>query len=270
MIESLQAFHPILQALVATTYTWAMTVLGAATVFLTKGISRRMLDGMLGFAAGVMIAISYWSLLAPAIEMSRGTRLPAWFPVAIGFLIGALFLYGLDKVLPHLHLGAPTAEAEGVATTWRRATLLIMAITLHNIPEGLAVGVAFGAAAADTGVTTVSAALAVALGIGIHNLPEGAVVAMLLRCENISRAKSFFYGQLSAVVEPIAAVVGASAVLLVQPIMPFALAFAAGAMLFVVIEEVVPESQRGGNQDFAAISAILGFLLMMILEVAVG
>ncbi|HCG98854.1 MAG: dihydroorotate dehydrogenase [Candidatus Aquicultor primus] len=270
MIESLQALHPILQALVATIYTWAMTALGAATVFLTKGISRRMLDGMLGFAAGVMIAISYWSLLAPAIEMSRGTRLPAWFPAATGFLVGALFLYGLDKVLPHLHLGAPTAEAEGVATTWRRATLLIMAITLHNIPEGLAVGVAFGVAAADTGVTTVSAAFAVALGIGMHNFPEGAVVAIPLRCENISRAKSFFYGQLTAVVEPVAAVVGASAVLLLQPIMPYALAFAAGAMLFVVIEEVVPESQRGGNADFATIGAILGFLLMMILEVVIG
>jgi ZIP family zinc transporter len=245
-----------------------MTVLGAATVFLTKGISRRTLDGMLGFAAGVMIAISYWSLLAPAIEMSSGTRLPAWFPAAAGFSAGAFFLYGLDKVLPHLHLGAPTAEAEGVATTWRRATLLIMAITLHNIPEGLAVGVAFGAAVADTGVTTISAALAVALGIGIHNLPEGAVVALSLRCENVSKARSFFFGQLTATVEPIFAVIGAAAVLLVRPAMPYALAFAAGAMLFVVIEEVVPESQRGGNHDFATIGAILGFLLMMILEVA--
>jgi ZIP family zinc transporter len=270
MIAFLQNFHPIIQALLATSFTWAMTALGAATVFAARDVSKRVLDTMLGFAAGVMIAASYWSLLAPAIEMSSGGNLPVWLPPAAGFLIGAIFLRGIDKILPHLHLGFPTEEAEGIKTSWRRSTLLILAITLHNIPEGLAVGVSFGAAAAGLPSATIAGAIALAIGIGIQNFPEGLAVSMPLRREGMSRRQSFQYGQLSGLVEPIAGVIGAAAVLVARPILPYALAFAAGAMIFVVVEELVPESQRGGNTEFATMGAIIGFVLMMILDVAFG
>ncbi len=262
--------HPIIQALMATYFTWAVTALGAAVVFTAKDISRRVLDGMLGFAGGVMIAASFWSLLAPAIEMSKGKNIPAWFPAAAGFLTGSLFLWGIDKTLPHLHLNFPMEEAEGIKTTWRRSVLLILAITLHNFPEGLAVGVAFGAVAADFPSATLGGAVALAIGIGIQNFPEGAAVSVPLRREGMSRLKSFWYGQLSAVVEPIAAVIGAGAVFLARPILPYALSFAAGAMIFVVVEELVPESQRGGNTDLATIGAMIGFVVMMVLDVAFG
>ena len=268
MIAFLQSLSPVIQALLATCFTWAMTALGAATVFATKDVSKRVLDTMLGFAAGVMIAASYWSLLAPAIEMSEGGNLPAWLPAAAGFLLGAIFLRGVDKVLPHLHLGFPTEEAEGIKTSWRRSTLLILAITLHNIPEGLAVGVAFGAAAAGFPSATIAGAIALAIGIGIQNFPEGLAVSMPLRREGMSRRKSFWYGQLSGLVEPIAGVIGAAVVILAQPILPYALAFAAGAMIFVVVEELIPESQRGGNTDLATMGAIIGFAVMMMLDVA--
>jgi len=265
-----QNLHPVVQALLATCFTWAMTALGAATIFMTKEISRRVLDAMLGFAGGVMIAASYWSLLAPAIEMSEGKDIPAWVPAVAGFLFGGIFLWGIDKVLPHLHLGFPTTEAEGVKTSWQRSTLLITAITLHNIPEGLAVGVAFGSLAAGLPSASFGAALALALGIGIQNFPEGMAVSMPLRREGMSRRKSFWYGQLSAIVEPVAGVIGAAAVIIAQPILPYALAFAAGAMIFVVIEEVVPEAQRGGNTDLATMGGMLGFTVMMLLDVAFG
>lgn len=270
MFDVLQGLHPVLQALLATCFTWAMTAAGAAIVFTTKEVSRKVLDAMLGFAAGVMIAASYWSLLAPAIEMSEGKAIPAWLPAVIGFLAGGLFLRAIDKVLPHLHIGFPTEEAEGVKTAWRRSTLLILAITLHNIPEGLAVGVAFGALAAGLPATTLGAAVALAIGIGIQNFPEGLAVSMPLRREGLSRRKSFWYGQLSGFVEPVAGVIGAAAVIIAQPILPYALAFAAGAMIFVVIEELVPEAQRGGNTDLATMGGMVGFAVMMLLDVALG
>jgi ZIP family zinc transporter len=270
VINFFQNLHPIIQALLATCFTWAMTAMGAALVFTIKGVNRRLLDAMLGFAGGVMIAASYWSLLAPAIAMSEGKSIPAWVPAVTGFLLGGIFLRGVDKVLPHLHLGFPTAEAEGVKTSWQRSTLLVLAITLHNIPEGLAVGVAFGALAAGLPSASLGAAIALAIGIGIQNFPEGLAVSMPLRREGLSRSKSFWYGQLSGLVEPIAGVIGAAAVIIAQPILPYALAFAAGAMIFVVIEEVVPEAQRGGNADLATMGGMVGFAVMMLLDVALG
>jgi ZIP family zinc transporter len=270
MITFLQTLHPVQQALLATLFTWFLTALGAGTVFLAKDVSRKMLDGMLGFAAGVMIAASFWSLLAPAIEMAVGTAMPAWVPAVTGFLLGGVFLRGMDRLLPHLHLGFPREEAEGIETSWPRSTLLILAITLHNIPEGLAVGVAFGAVVAGFPSATIATAVALAIGIGIQNFPEGLAVAMPLRREGLSRLKSFWYGQLSGLVEPVAGVFGAAAVLLARPLLPYALGFAAGAMIFVVVEEVVPESQRGGNADLATLGAMLGFAVMMVLDVAFG
>jgi ZIP family zinc transporter len=263
-----QNLNPVLQALVATGFTWAMTALGAVVVFAARDFSRRVLDAMLGFAGGVMIAASYWSLLAPAIAMSEGKDIPAWVPAVAGFLLGGIFLRGVDRVIPHLHLGFPISEAEGIKTSWHRSTLLVLAITLHNIPEGLAVGVAFGALAAGLPSATLGAAIALAIGIGIQNFPEGLAVSLPLRREGMSRLKSFWYGQLSAVVEPIAGVIGAAAVIIAQPILPYALAFAAGAMIFVVIEEVIPEAQRGGNTDLATAGGMVGFAVMMLLDVA--
>jgi ZIP family zinc transporter len=268
MSDFLQSIHPVVQALLATCFTWAMTSLGAAVVFTSKEISRRLLDGMLGFAGGVMIAASFWSLLAPAIEMSADKSIPSWFPALVGFIAGGIFLRGIDKILPHLHLGLPIEEAEGIKTSWKRSTLLILAITLHNIPEGLAVGVAFGSVSVGFGSATLSAAIALAIGIGIQNFPEGLAVSMPLRREGMSRMKSFWYGQLSGIVEPIAGVIGAAAVIIAKPILPYALGFAAGAMIFVAVEEVIPESQRGGNTDLATMGAMIGFSVMMVLDVA--
>lgn len=270
MIAYIQTLHPVLQALLATGFTWGVTALGAATVFATKEVSRKLLDFMLGFAAGVMIAASYWSLLAPSIEMSEGMRVPVWFPAVVGFLSGAVFLRGIDSILPHLHLGLPIEKAEGLKTTWQRTILLVLAITLHNFPEGLAVGVAFGAAAQGIPAASVAGAVALAIGIGLQNFPEGIAVAMPLRRNGVTPLKSFWYGQLSAVVEPIAGVLGAAAVILIRPILPYALAFAAGAMIFVVVEEVVPESQCGGNPDLATMGTMFGFAVMMLLDVALG
>lgn len=270
MGDLIQNLHPVIQALLATCFTWAVTALGAATVFTAKGVSRKVLDGMLGFAGGVMVAASFWSLLAPAIEMSEGKDVPSWFPAMGGFLTGGIFLRAMDKILPHLHIGFPIEEAEGIKTSWRRSTLLVLAITLHNIPEGLAVGVAFGAVAAGLPSATFAGAVALAIGIGIQNFPEGLAVSMPLRREGMSRLKCFWYGQLSAMVEPIAAVIGAGAVISAEPILPYALAFAAGAMIFVVVEELIPESQRGGNPDLATMSAMIGFAVMMTLDVAFG
>jgi ZIP family zinc transporter len=270
MIVLVQSLHPVLQALLGTCFTWGVTALGAATVFARKDLSRKVLDAMLGFAGGVMIAASYWSLLAPAIEMSEGQTLPAWFPATVGFLLGGVFLRVADRLLPHLHAGFPMEEAEGVKTTWRQTTLLILAITLHNVPEGLAVGVAFGAVAAGLPSATLGGAIALALGIGLQNFPEGLAVSMPLRRTGMSQLKSFWYGQMSGMVEPIAGVIGAAAVIAAEAILPYALAFAAGAMIFVVIEEVVPESQRGGNTDLATLGGMLGFAVMMMLDVALG
>jgi len=270
MFDWLSGFSPIIQALLATCFTWFVTALGASAVFFFKKIDRQVLDGMLGFAAGVMIAASYWSLLAPAIEMAEESGGPAWVPATVGFLLGGGFLWGVDKILPHLHLGMPTEEAEGLKTSWRRSILLVLAITLHNFPEGLAVGVAFGAVAADLPSASLAAAAALALGIGIQNFPEGAAVSIPLRREGMSRLKSFWYGQLSGTVEPIAGVLGAVAVVAMRPILPYALAFAAGAMIFVVVEELIPESQLESSTDVATMGAMLGFAVMMTLDVALG
>jgi len=269
-MDLLQSLHPVIQALIGTTFTWGVTALGAAVIFMRKDPSRQLLDGMLGFAGGVMIAASYWSLLAPAIEIAQGGQLPAWLPAATGFLLGGVFLRGADRFLPHLHLGFSLEEAEGMKTTWRRTTLLVIAITLHNRPGGLAVGGAFGAAAAGFPSATLAGAMTLALGIGLQNFPEGVAVALPLRRTGMSRLKSFWYGQLSGMVEPIAGMIGAAAVLSAKTILPYALGFAAGAMIFVVIEEVIPEAQRGGNTDLATLTAMLGFALMMILDVAFG
>jgi ZIP family zinc transporter len=269
MIHTFQNLHPIVQALLATCFTWGVTAAGASLVFFSRSANRKVLDVMLGFAGGVMVAASYWSLLAPAIEMSEGRGL-AWFPATAGFLLGALFLRLVDKILPHLHMGLPLSEAEGLKTTWQRVILLILAITLHNIPEGLAVGVAFGAAAAGFSSATLAGAISLAIGIGLQNFPEGAAVSMPLRREGMSPLKSFWYGQLSAVVEPIAGVIGAAAVMIAQPMLPYALGFAAGAMIYVVVEEVVPESQQSGNADWATMGFMLGFAVMMVLDVALG
>lgn len=270
MIDFIQNFNPVSQALIATAFTWGMTAFGAAAVFTARDMSRRMLDCMLGFAGGIMISASFWSLLAPAVEMSKGMDIPLWFPAVAGFLVGGAFLSGVDKVLPHLHFGFPMEQAEGIRTTWKRSTLLILAITLHNIPEGLAVGVAFGAVAAGYSSATLPAAIALAIGIGIQNFPEGLAISMPLRREGMSRLKSFWYGQLSAVVEPVAAVIGVIAVIAAKPLLPYALGFAAGAMIFVVVEEVVPESQRNGNADLATMGAMIGFAIMTVLDLAFG
>ena len=271
MVEYFITLHPVIQALCATIFTWGLTALGATVVFLfNEGISRKWLDGMLGFTGGVMIAASYWSLLAPAIEMSENGPMPKWFPAAVGFLTGAVFLRILDKFVPHLHINFDKSEREGVKTGWHRTTLLILAITLHNIPEGLAVGVAFGAVGLRLESADLGAAVALAIGIGLQNFPEGIAVAVPMRRMGASKFRSFWYGQLSAIVEPIAGVIGAAAVLYSAPILPYALSFAAGAMIFVVIEEVVPESQRDKYTDISTMGLIIGFIVMMILDVALG
>jgi zinc transporter, ZIP family len=271
MLDFIADLPVITQALVGTGFTWFMTALGAATIFLRRNPSQKLLDAMLGFAAGVMIAASYWSLLAPAIALAEELGgPPAWVPAVVGFLLGGVFLRGLDLVMPHLHLSAPPSEREGMETTWRRTTLLILAITLHNIPEGLAVGVAFGAAAAGLPAATTAGAVALAIGIGIQNFPEAMAVSMPLRRSGFTQFRSFWYGQLSGIVEPMAGVLGAWAVLASRAILPYALAFAAGAMIFVVIEELIPEAQCEGNADIATIGAMLGFAVMMTLDVALG
>lgn len=264
---------PIYQSLMGGLFTWGLTSLGAALVFFFRTINQKVLDAMLGFAAGVMIAASFWSLLSPSIEMAAAQGVITWLPAVVGFLTGGIFLRICDAYVPHLHLGFPTDEAEGPETSWRRATLLVLAITIHNIPEGLAIGVLFGAAASGieaAGGATVAAAVALAMGIGIQNFPEGTAVSVPLRREGLSVGKSFWYGQLSGVVEPISAVIGAAAVLMIQPILPYALAFAAGAMIYVVIEELVPESQLSGNTDIATMGTMVGFSIMMLLDVALG
>lgn len=268
------SIDPVYAALIATTFTWLVTAAGAGLVFFFKSLHRGVLDAMLGFTGGVMIAASFWSLLAPSIELSE-EMFPSmkWMPAAVGFGLGALFLYGLDKILPHVHINFKESEIEGVKTHWHRTTLLVLAITLHNIPEGLAVGVLFGAASTLTGpeqAEMIIAAVTLAIGIGIQNFPEGFAVAMPLRRQGVSRFKSFWYGQLSAIVEPIFGVLGAVAVIYMEPILPFALAFAAGAMIYVVVEEVIPETQRDKFTDVAVLGFMGGFLVMMILDVSLG
>ena len=275
--------NPIIQALYAGLFTWILTACGAGLVFFFKSSNRKLLDASLGFTGGVMIAASFWSLLSPAIEYVELqnelglSSTPGWLPPAIGFFAGALFLYFIDKLIPHLHLFAKEDEAEGPKTDLKKTVLLVLAIAIHNIPEGLAVGVAFGAVASPdllnldgSSVFTIGSAVALGMGIGIQNFPEGFAVSMPLRRMGVSKLKSWQWGQLSAIVEPIFAVIGAAIVMTVLPILPYALAFAAGAMIFIVVEEVIPESQRGGNTDLATMGLIAGFIVMMCLDVALG
>ncbi|MCK5156256.1 MAG: ZIP family metal transporter [Spirochaetales bacterium] len=270
MIQWLSQFSPVVQALIGTLFTWFVTALGAGLVFFFKKINKKVLDLMMGFAAGVMIAASFWSLLAPAIAMSEAIGGIPWVPALAGFLIGGLFLFAVDKLLPHLHPGFNLTEAEGIKTSWQRSILLVLAITIHNIPEGLAIGVAFGAAAAGYPSATVAGAVALAIGIGIQNFPEGTAVSVPLRREGMKRRKAFWYGQLSGMVEPISGVLGALAVIFIRPLLPYALAFAAGAMIYVVVEELVPESHTDQHSHFATWGAMIGFAVMMTLDVALG
>lgn len=269
-LEWFSGLTPVIQALSAGVFTWSITMLGSSLVFFTRELNRRLLDAMLGFAGGVMVAASYWSLLAPAIEIAENTMDNPWVPATIGFLLGGLCIWGLDKALPHLHIGFPLAEAEGIHTKWRRSVLLVSAITLHNIPEGLAIGVAFGGVIAGVESASLTAAIALAVGIGIQNFPEGTAVSMPLRAEGMKPLKAFWYGQLSAIIEPPAAMLGAAAVIYAAPILPYALAFAAGAMIYVVVEELIPEAQRSGNVDLVTLSFMVGFAVMMVLDVALG
>jgi len=268
IIDYFSSIDPILAAFYATMFTWFLTALGASFVFFFKNMNRIVLDGMLGFTGGVMIAASFWSLLSPAIEMSEGEGFIKVIPAAVGFLLGAMFIFGLDKILPHLHINFK--ETEGMKSPWQRTTLLVLAITLHNIPEGLAVGVLFGGVAAGIPEASIAGAVTLAIGIGIQNFPEGIAVSMPLRRMGMSRWKSFMYGQSSAIVEPIAGVLGAVAVTFFTPLLPYALAFAAGAMIFVVVEEVIPETQQDKNTDIATLGLIGGFIVMMTLDVALG
>lgn len=268
IVHYLEGISPILAAFYATMFTWGLTALGASTVFIFRTMNRVALDGMLGFTGGVMVAASFWSLLAPAIDMSGGDGFIKVIPASVGFLLGALFIFALDKTLPHLHINFK--ESEGVKTPWQRTTLLVLAITLHNIPEGLAVGVLFGGVAAGVPEASIASAVVLAIGIGIQNFPEGIAVSMPLKRMGMSSKKSFMYGQASALVEPIAGVLGALAVNFFTPILPYALAFAAGAMIFVVVEEVIPETQQDKNTDIATLGFIGGFIVMMVLDVALG
>lgn len=272
LLDWFKELSAVYQALIATTLTWLLTATGAAFVFMFKEVKRKWLDFMLGFTGGVMIAASFWSLLSPALEMSEKDWGPAfaWVPSAIGFIMGAGFIYLIDKILPHLHIHGQMNESEGIKTTWNRTILLVLAITLHNIPEGLAVGVSFGAVGMDYPDFSFGAAVALALGIGIQNFPEGIAVAIPLRRMGVSRAKSFFWGQLSAIVEPVAGVIGALAIVGAEPLLPYALSFAAGAMIYVVVEEVIPETQRDKYADFATMGVIMGFVVMMALDVGLG
>jgi len=267
LLNLLKNNSPLTNTLYATIFTWFMTAAGASLVFFVKKANKKILETMLGFAAGVMIAASFWSLLSPSIEMSENLPFPKWLPPAVGFLIGGLFLRVMDAVIPHQHFGTSDEEIEGIPTNLKTNTLLLLAVTLHNIPEGLAVGVAFGALIKANSVAALSAAISLAIGIGIQNFPEGTVISLPLRASGMSKFKSFFYGQLSGAVEPLAAIAGVIFVTTFQKILPFALSFAAGAMIYVVVEEVIPESQEGDNTDLATLSLMLGFVIMMILDV---
>lgn len=271
MIDFILQFDPVIQALFATLFTWGVTAAGAALVFFAKTVNQRLMDALLGFAAGVMIAASFWSLLAPGIEMAEQLGQIPWLTAVIGFLAGGVFMRVVDRVLPHLHPGLDMNQTEGIKTSWQRSTLLVLAITLHNIPEGLAVGVAFGAVSAGLPSASIGGAIALAIGIGLQNFPEGAAVSMPLRREGMGRMKSFMLGQASGFVEPIAGVLGAVFVLSMQSVLPYALCFAAGAMIFVVVEELIPESQQTDtNIDLVTMTTMVGFAVMMLLDVALG
>ena len=259
---------PILWAAGATGFTFAMTALGSTLVFFFRSAIRPQIQRVfLGFAAGVMIAASVFSLLLPAMEQAEASGVPGWLPTAGGFALGVLFLLLMDMLLPHLHPGA--VEAEGRSSSWKRTTLMVAAVTLHNIPEGMAVGLTF-ALAAQQESASLTAAAALALGIGLQNFPEGAAVSLPMRQEGIPAGRAFFYGALSGVVEPIFGVLVVLAAPLLQPAMPLLLSFAAGAMLYVVVEELIPEAHLGDHSNAGTLSVMGGFLLMMLLDVALG
>lgn len=268
MVEYFLSLDPVYQALVATTITWLATALGASVVFFAKNLKRKLMDSILGFAAGVMIAASFWSLLSPGIDMAKELGMNPWLTAALGFLSGGVLMRIVDKLLPHLHPDL-FHSPEGIKTSWRRSVLVVTAVTLHNIPEGFAIGVMFGAIASGAESITVASAVILAIGIGLQNIPEGAAVSMPLRREGLGRWKSFMIGQYSGMVEPVAGVLGALFVIKMQSMLPFALCFAAGAMMFVVVEELIPEAQSDKkNVDIATMATLIGFALMMILDVA--
>ena len=277
-MEAPRAFAELaapVQALLAGLATLALTAAGAALVVLGRLGRGAAFDAMLGFAAGVMLAASFWSLLDPAIAVAEAQGRSPWLSPALGLLAGAAFLGAADRLIPHLHPLLPRASAEGPRTHWSTATLLILAITLHNIPEGLAVGVAFGAAGAPPSAMlpappSLGAAIALAIGIGLQNVPEGAAVSLPLLAAGTTRWRSFLAGTASAGVEPVAAALGALAVESVAGILPYALSFAAGAMIYVVLEELIPSAHQGGRADLATLAAVSGFTLMMILDVGLS
>lgn len=262
---------PLQMALLGTGFTFFMTAVGAATVFFVKKeVNPKTQQAFLGFAAGVMIAASVWSLLIPAIDMAEEQNIAGWMPAAGGFVLGGLFLFALDRLLPHLHPGSH--QPEGPSSSWRRTTMLVLAVTLHNIPEGMAVGLSFGLAAVEHSPAGLAAAFSLALGMGLQNFPEGAAISLPLQKEGCSKLKSFVYGALSGIVEPIAGVIGVLLAVSVSGVMPWMLAFAAGAMIYVVVEELIPESQSqlGEHSHAGTIGTMAGFLIMMVLDVALG
>lgn len=262
--------NPVLLALIAGCFTWAMTALGSGMVFFFKNINKTILNTMLGLAAGVMVSAAFWSLLSPAVEMAEENGTVVWMPAVLGFLAGGVVLYLFDRILPHLHV--ESGHVEGMKSSFHRSLLLIFAITLHNLPEGFAVGVAFGGLGNPNSAMSLGAALTLTIGMGIQNFPEGAAVSIPLRRENYSIGKSFMIGQLSGIVEPIGAVMGAASVYYVSSILPYALSFAAGAMIYVVADELIPESQLGqdGESLYATTGFMLGFAIMMLLDIALG
>ena len=263
MINWFINLSPTIQALLATMFTWGVTMLGASIVLFFKKINKNIMDAMLGFAGGVMIAASFWSLLAPSIEMAESLNMIAWLVAFLGFFSGGVLLFIGDKIFDFY-------SRKSNLNKYKRITMLISSITLHNIPEGLVVGVAFGSLAYNLEGTTLLSACLLALGIGLQNFPEGTAVSVPLRREGISRKKSFMLGSLSGIVEPIAGVIGAILAMKIRTILPFLLAFAAGAMIYVVVEEIVPESQTNKRKDLMALFTLIGFSIMMILDVALG
>lgn len=271
MLTFLEEQNPILLAFLATLFTYSVTLIGASIVFLFKKVKKNIMDAMLGFAAGIMIAASFFSLLEPSLKMSESLKMIPWIVTTIGFISGGLLLFIGDRIFTKIDKKISKNKDENNKTkSLKRCIMLILSITLHNIPEGLAVGVAFGGIAYGIEGATLSSALMIALGIGIQNFPEGTAVSVPLRREGLSRKKAFFFGQLSGLVEPISGVLGALLVLKVRTLLPFLLAFAAGAMIYVVVEELIPESQTNKRKELMALFTLIGFSIMMILDVALG
>ena len=268
MIDFFNNFSPLEQAFLASLFSWAMTALGATTVFFSTREKGWMMDGALGFAAGIMIAASFWSLLAPAIGMGGRGFIPDWLPALVGFLAGGFTIWLIDQILPHFHPSAPDGQPEGVQTSWKGSTLLVLAVAIHNLPEGLALGVAFGAVAHGLPTATLAGAIALTIGMGFQNIPEGAAVSLSMRADGKSPMNGFQWGQATGAVEVVGALLGAAIVLQVQIILPYALGFAAGTMIYVVMEDLIPEAMRGGNRDVPALGGMIGFALMMVLDTA--